>query len=89
MKTDLYYFGNFRHITKKSEEHMELDDGMSIRNLLDILISMYPNIKKLLAPERLTKSNVLIVRGEKPVLNFDAELKDGDQIYLFIMLAGG
>ncbi len=89
MKTDLYYFGNFRQITKKSEENIELDDGMSIRSLLDILISRYPNINKLLAPEQLTKSNVLIVRGEKPVLNFGAKLKDGDQIYLFIMLAGG
>ena len=89
MKVQIYYFGNFRSIASKSEQTIELFENASIRELLDLLIDQYPKMAAVLSTDKIKKSHVLLVRGEKPVLDYKTRLIEGDQIYLFIMLAGG
>ena len=89
MKVNVHFFGNFRSMTNRSEQNIVLHEEATIRELLDYLIGQYTKMAVILSPDKIEKSHVLIIRGEKPVRNYNAILAEGDQLYLFIMLAGG
>jgi molybdopterin converting factor small subunit len=89
MKLRVYLFGNFRSIADKSELIIEFPENVTVSFLFDYLISQYPKMSAYLSPEKIKKSHVLITCGEIPVRDYSKKLKDGDQLYLFIMLAGG
>lgn len=89
MRVDVHFFGNFRYIAKRAGQNIELSENASVRDLLNFLIDEYNKMANILSPDKIKKSHVLIIKGEKPVLNYKTKLTEGDQIYLFIMLAGG
>lgn len=89
MRVKVHFFGNFRSIAERSEQYFELPENSTVRRLLDNLIAQYSKMESILSQSKIKKSHVLIVRGEKPVPNNKTKLKDGDQLYLFIMLTGG
>ncbi|MCK5674546.1 MAG: MoaD/ThiS family protein [Spirochaetales bacterium] len=89
MRVHVHFFGNFRYITKRAGQDIELSESASVRDLLNFLIDEYNKMANILSPDKIKKSHVLIIKGEKPVLNYQTKIAEGDQIYLFIMLAGG
>ena len=89
MKVDVHFFGNFRYMAQRAEQNIVLRESASIRELLDFLIDQYTKMANFLSSDKIMKSHVLIIKGEKPVRNYKTKLTEGDQIYLFIMLAGG
>ncbi|MDA3939933.1 MAG: MoaD/ThiS family protein [Spirochaetia bacterium] len=89
MKVQVHFFGNFRSIANRAEQTIELNEDATIREMLDYLIDQYTKMSGTLSHDRIKKSHVLIICGEKPVHNYNKKLREGDQLYLFIMLAGG
>lgn len=89
MKVRVYFFGNFKSLADKSELIADIQENASVRFLFDYLINQFPKMKTLLSPESINKSHVLITCGEKPVYDYSKILKEGDQLYLFVMLTGG
>ena len=89
MRVDVHFFGNFRYIAQRAEQTIVIRDNASVRELLDFLTDQYTKMANILSPEKIKSSHVLIICGEKPVHNYQTKLTEGDQIYLFIMLAGG
>ena len=89
MNVRVHFFGNYRSIAQKAEQTIELHEDATIRELLDSLIDQYTKMSATLSYDKITKSNVLIICGESPVHNYNKILREGDQLYLFIMLAGG
>ena len=89
MKVDVHFFGNFRYIAKRAGQSIELSEKASVRDLLDFLTDHYSKMTNILSPDKIKNSHVLIIKGDKPVLNYKAKLTEGDKIYLFIVLAGG
>ena len=89
MRVDVHFFGNFRYMAQRAEQSIVIRENASIRELLDFLTDQYTKMANILSPDKIKKSHVLIIKGEKPVLNYKTKLTEGDQIYLFIMLAGG
>ncbi len=89
MKVDVHFFGNFRSMAHRGNQTIVLQENATIRELLDYLIDQHTKMAAILSPEKIKKSHVLIIHGEKPVRNYKTILREGDQLYLFIMLAGG
>ena len=89
MRVNVHFFGNFKYLAERSEESVEIHNNANVRELLDLLTDKYIKMANILSPDKITKSHVLIIKGEKPVLDYVTKLTEGDQIYLFIMLAGG
>lgn len=89
MKVQVHFFGNFRSITKRSEQTIELPESATVRDLLDYLMDQYIKMGPVLSPEYLQKSHVLVVLNKAPVRKFDLVLEENDQLYLFIVLSGG
>lgn len=89
MKVKVHFFGNFRYMSKRSEQTIELRLNASIRELLDYLVEKYTKMADILSKDKIKESHVLIIHGEKPVHNYNTTLTEGDKLYLFIMLAGG
>ena len=92
MKLKIKLLRPFSNAVGKSE--LELDfDGMTLENLLKVLIDKYPKLKK----EFYTKTNELteymcVFVNDKPIsaLNgINTELKDDDEILFFIPISGG
>ncbi len=92
MKLKIKLLRPFSNAVGKSE--LELDfDGMTLENLLKLLIDKYPKLKK----EFYTKTNELteymcVFVNDKPIsaLNgISTELKDDDEILFFIPISGG
>jgi|LGOV01.1.fsa_nt_gb molybdopterin converting factor small subunit len=89
MKVQVHFFGNFRSITKRSGQTIELPESATVRDLLDYLMDQYIKMVPVLSPEYLQKSHVLVVLNEAPARKMDLTLKENDQLYLFIILSGG
>ena len=92
MKLKIKLLRPFSNAVGKSE--LELDfDGMTLENLLKVLIDKYPKLKK----EFYKKTNELteymsVFVNDKPIsaLNgINTELKDDDEILFFIPISGG
>lgn len=92
MKLKIKLLRPFSNAVGKSE--LELDfDGMTLENLLKVLIDKYPKLKK----EFYTKTNELteymcVFVNDKPIsaLNgINTELKNDDEILFFIPISGG
>ena len=92
MKLKIKLLRPFSDAVGKSE--LELDfDGMTLENLLKVLIDKYPKLKK----EFYTKTNELteymcVFVNDKPIsaLNgINTELKNDDEILFFIPISGG
>ena len=89
MEVQVHFFGNFRFLAKRTNQTITLHKGATVRELLDFLTDQYTKMANILSPDKIKRSHVLIIKGEKPVLDYKIKLTEGDKIYLFIMLAGG
>ena len=92
MKLRIKLLRPFSDAVGKSE--LEIDfDGLTLEDLLKLLVDRYPNLKK----EIYTKAGELteymcVFVNDKPIsaLNgLNTKLKDGDDIFFFMPLSGG
>ena len=89
MKVNVHFFLNFRYIAQRAGQTIVLSEDASIRELLDFLTDQYTKMANILSPDKIKKSHVLIIKGEKPVHNYNTTLTPGAQQLVPIRLAGG
>lgn len=81
MQVRTLFFASFRDAIGASEAIVELDDGSSVSDLLDHLLSEH----SALAPVR----NTVAVAVNQEYAALDAPLADGDEVALIPPVAGG
>lgn len=72
----------------KSEEELEVPDGITVRDLIEILKERYPVLKNEVFAEDDDFADVNVSRNGRYV-RFDEVLKDGDVIAIFPPVSGG
>ena len=93
MKVEMLYFADFKDITGKTREFLELDDNTLI-DLNSKIFNKYIPIKNLIWDDEIKslKRNVSIVINDHMVNDKNAgklKLKDGDKVALLLPFAGG
>ncbi len=94
MKIEILYFADFKDITGKEREIVELDDDNRLKEVIRLLMKKYPNLEKLLWNENTQDLNENI----SIMLNHEAQpsnaslsitLSDGDKIAFLLPISGG
>ena len=93
MKIEMLYFADFKDITGKTREFLELDDNTLI-DLNSKIFNKYIPIKNLIWDDEIKslKRNVSIVINDHIVNDKNAgklKLKDGDKVAFLLPFAGG
>ena len=93
MKVEMLYFADFKDITGKAREFLELDDN-TLTDLNSKIFNKYNPIKNLLWDDEIKslKRNVSIVINDQVVNEKNAgklKLKDGDKVAFLLPFAGG
>jgi len=81
MRVKVRYFARYRSLVGKSEEELEVPDGTTVRELLEILTDKYPPLKN-----ELEDLNVSL-NGK--YVGLDEVLHDGDVVAIFPPVSGG
>ncbi len=93
MKVEILYFADFKDITGKDREFLELDentvDGLTLK-----IFSMYNPLKNLIWDDEIKnlKGNISIVINDKLITGKNKgkiELLDGDKVAFLLPFAGG
>ncbi|MHA2183590.1 MAG: MoaD/ThiS family protein [Promethearchaeota archaeon] len=92
MNVEVLYFAEFKEITGKEKEDVELV-SKSLKELIDILLSKYI-IQNLLWDEKIQNihNNISLIINNKPIHDKDPlliELKEGDSIAFLTPVSGG
>ena len=93
MKVEMLYFADFKDITGKSSEFLELTDN-TITGLKIKIFNKYNPLKNLIWDNEIKglKKNVSIVINDQVVSEKNAgklKLKDGDKVAFLLPFAGG
>ncbi|NJE85417.1 MoaD/ThiS family protein [Thermococcus sp. CX2] len=88
MKVKVRYFARFRSLVGKSEEELEVPEGVTVRNLIDILKERHPVLKNEVFAEDDDLADVNVSRNGRYV-SFDEVLRDGDIVAIFPPVSGG
>ncbi len=93
MRICLKTFADFREITGIREKQLDLDEGLTVAGLLQILVHTFPRLQQALFDKSgsLREFIILFVNGR--TIDFldklDTRLKEGDVVALFPPVAGG
>lgn len=93
MIVEVLYFAEFKDITGKENEELELSN-QSLKDLIDLLLKKYHSLRKLVWDDKLQKlSNIISViinnqsfHGENIL---SKQLNDGDIIAFLLPVSGG
>jgi len=88
MKVIVRYFARYRSLVGKSEEELEVPDGITVRELIEILKERHPVLKNEVFAEDNDLADVNVSRNGRYV-RFDEVLRDGDVIAIFPPVSGG
>jgi len=93
MKVEILYFADFKDITGKDREFLELKEN-TVEGLTSKIFSKYLPIKNLIWDDEIKnlKGNISIVINDKILANKREhllELKDGDKVAFLLPFAGG
>ncbi|MBP1911307.1 molybdopterin synthase sulfur carrier subunit [Thermococcus stetteri] len=72
----------------KSEEELEVSDGITVRDLIEILKERYPALKNEVFAEDDDLADVNVSRNGRYV-SFDEILREGDIVAIFPPVSGG
>ncbi|MEW5817725.1 MAG: MoaD/ThiS family protein [Spirochaetota bacterium] len=89
MEVQVYYFGNFKAITKKESQRIVLSNEATIEELLKHLVKEYSRLETLLFKGSSLKADIIIGVNQRQAKKIDEPLRDNDCIYLFVAMAGG
>ena len=93
MKVEILYFADFKDITGKDREFLELNEN-TINGLTSRIFSKYNQMKNLIWDDeiRSLKGNISIVINDKLITENNKgklELVDGDKVAFLLPFAGG
>ncbi len=87
------FFATFKQITNEKEIDLQLEAGMNISQLIDILIKSYNDLKKEIFDDNSKiKDYIQILKNGRNIKYLNAlntQLKDADTISIFPPVAGG
>lgn len=88
MKIRVRYFARYRSLVGKSEEELEVPDGITVGELIEILKERHPALKNEVFAEEDDLADVNVSRNGRYV-KFDEALQDGDVVAIFPPVSGG
>ena len=74
MKIIIRVFGRYKNIVGKDKVQLEITDGNTIRDVLDVFVKRYPAAEK-------DKSRILVIK-DKMYNSHDSIVSDGDELTL-------
>lgn len=87
------FFATFKRITNQKEIELQLEEGTTIAQLMDILIKLYIDLKKEIFDDNSKiKDYIQILKNGRNIKYLNAlntQLKDADTISIFPPVAGG
>jgi len=93
MKVEILYFADFKEITGKNREFLELKEN-TVEGLTSKILSKYNPIKNLIWNDEIKnlKENISIVINDKLITDKNKgkmKLRDGDKVAFLLPFAGG
>ncbi|MDK2913232.1 MAG: sulfur-carrier protein [Thermococcaceae archaeon] len=88
MKIRVRYFARYRSLVGKSEEELEVPDGITVGELIEFLKERHPELKNEVFAEEDDLADVNVSRNGRYV-KFDEALQDGDVVAIFPPVSGG
>ncbi|ASJ05480.1 MULTISPECIES: ubiquitin-like small modifier protein 1 [Thermococcus] len=88
MRIKVRYFARFRSIVGTGEEELEVPEGITVRELIELLKERHPVLKTEVFAEDDDLADVNVSRNGRYV-GFDDVLQDGDVVALFPPVSGG
>jgi molybdopterin converting factor subunit 1 len=79
MKVGVKFFARGREIVGEKQKELEIEDGMMLKDLKELLIQEYPDLKK----------EKLIVSLNHKYAHSEEILKDNDEVAVFPPVSGG
>ncbi len=79
MKVEVRFFARCREIVGEEQKELEVEEGMRIKDIIDLLIQEHPDLKKV-------KS---IVSLNHKYASLNERLKDKDEVAVFPPVSGG
>ncbi|MHA1726006.1 MAG: MoaD/ThiS family protein [Promethearchaeota archaeon] len=94
MKIEVLYFADFKDITGKDREILEIRNDNSLKGIIELLMEKYPMIEKLLwnnDTQNFNESVSIILNHESLSSNISlaSSLSDGDKIAFLLPISGG
>jgi molybdopterin converting factor subunit 1 len=81
MKVKVKFFASYREVLGKDDVDVNLDEGANVTALIDLIKKKYPELGSL--------TETLIVSVNREYTEYDAVLKDGDEVALLPPVSGG
>ena len=88
MRIKVRYFARFRSIVGTGEEELEAPNGITVRELIELLKERHPVLRTEVFAEDDDLVDVNVSRNGRYV-GFDDVLQDGDVVALFPPVSGG
>jgi len=79
MKVEVKFFARCREIVGEKIKELEVEEGMKIQDLIDLLLTKYPELKK----------EKLIISLNHKYAPLNANLKANDEVAVFPPVSGG
>ena len=88
MRITVRYFARYRSLVGKSEEELDVPEGITVGELIEILKERHPVLKNEVFAEDDDLADVNVSRNGRYV-RFDEVLRDGDIVAIFPPVSGG
>jgi len=88
MRLTVRYFARYRSLVGKGEEELEVPEGITVAELIEILKERHPALKNEVFAEDDEFADVNVSRNGRYV-RFDEVLRDGDVVAIFPPVSGG
>ena len=88
MRVKVRYFARYRSLVGTGEEEVELPEGATVMDLIEVLKERHPVLKTEVFAEDDDFADVNVSRNGRYV-RFDEILKEGDVVALFPPVSGG
>jgi len=79
MKVEVRFFARCREIVGEKQKELEVEEGMRIKDIIDLLIKEHPDLKK---------AKLIVSRNHK-YASLNEKLKDKDKVAVFPPVSGG
>lgn len=88
MKVRVRYFARFRSLVGVDEEELEIPEGTTVGELIELIKERHPSLRNEVFAEDDDLADVNVSRNGRYV-GFDEVLEEGDVIALFPPVSGG
>ncbi|AEH24139.1 ubiquitin-like small modifier protein 1 [Pyrococcus yayanosii] len=89
MKVRVRYFARFRDLAGVGEEDVELPEGATVRDLIELIKDRHPRFKDEVFGEGHDEDADVNISVNGRYVDWDQELHDGDVVGIFPPVSGG